>query len=138
MPKGDKLVNVYEAGYNHAATTHSGQTWLRAGYLHNTTPYPNSRTGSLTPGNFCAYILGDQELLKNDPGHPKNGIYGGFSAMGVSTDLNAYTRYYEARVYDEGPFRSRRGDTAALVASYSTYSRYMLVSLLAKDQSFLA
>jgi porin len=55
--------------------------------------------------------------------------------MGVSTDLNAYTRYYELRLYDKGPFRSRPDDTAALVASYSTYSRYMLASLVAQGQS---
>ncbi len=43
--------------------------------------------------------------------------HAGASAMGTAIDLNAYTRYYEFRMYDQGPFRSRPGDTASLVAS---------------------
>ena len=135
MPKGDKMVNVYEVGYNQEAAADSGQTWLRAGYIHNTTPYPNSRTGVPTSGNFCAYILADHQFLQSNPARPNHGIYGGFSVMGTSTDLNAYTRYYEFRVYDEGPFRSRPDDTASLVASYSTYSHYMLANLVAQGKS---
>jgi porin len=135
MPKGDKLVTVYEIGYNHRPIADSGQTWLRAGYIRNTTPYPNSRTGIPTPGNFCAYILGDYQLYQSDRNHPNHGIYGGVSAMGTPTDLNAYTRYYELRFYDEGPFRSRPGDTASLVSSYSTYSRYMIANLAAQGKT---
>jgi porin len=136
IPKGDKLVNVFEVGYNQSATAGSGQTWLRAGYIHNTTPYPNSRTGALTPGNFCAYILADRQFLQSDPERPGHGIYGGISAIGTSTDLNAYTRYYEFRIYDEGPFKSRSGDTASFVASYSTYNPYMLANLKVQNESF--
>ncbi len=135
MPKGDKLVDIYEAGYNHAATTDSHETWLRAGYIHNTTPFPNSRTGGQTSGNFCAYILADHQWLMSDRAHPNRGVYSGISAMGASTDLNAYTRYYEFRLYDEGPFKSRPGDTASIVASYSDYSRYMVANLVAQGQS---
>ena len=136
MPRGDKLVTVYEAGYNRRATADSGQTWLRAGYIHNTTPYANSRTGVPTTGNFCAYFLADQQLHQSNRAQPNHGIYGGITAMGTSADLNAYTRYYEVRVYDEGPLRARPGDTASLVASYSTYSRSMLANLGAQGKSF--
>jgi porin len=132
MPKGDKLVNLFEAGYNKRATAGSGQTWIRAGYIHNTTPYPNSRTGVPTSGNFCAYILADHEFYQNDRDQPGRGIYAGASAMGTAMDLNAYTRYYEFRLYDEGPFRSRPFDTASLVASYSTYSPWLLKNLVAQ------
>ena len=136
MPKGDELVTVYEAGYDRHPSADSGQIWLRTGYIHNTTPFPNSRTGIPTTGNFCAYILADYQMFQSDRTHPNHGIYGGVSAMGTSTDLNAYTRYYELRVYDEAPFRSRPGDTASLVSSYSTYSRYMLANLVANGKTF--
>jgi len=135
MPKGDKLVNVYEAGYLHSATKDSRQTWVRAGYIHNTTPFPNSRTGVPTPGNFCAFILADHEFYQSDLEHPARGIYAGASAMGTAMDLNAYTRYYEFRLYDEGPFRSRPDDTASLVASYSTYSPWLLKNLVAQGKT---
>jgi porin len=136
MPKGDKLLNVYEVGFNKRATAGSGQTWMRAGYIHNTTKYPNSRTGVPTSGNMCAYILADRQLYQSDAGQPNHGIYAGVSAIGTSTSLNAYTRYYELRVYDQGPFKSRPGDTASLVASYSTYNPYLLASLQAQGKSF--
>jgi hypothetical protein len=135
MPKGDKLVTVYEAGYDRRPSADSGQAWLRTGYIHNTTPFANSRTGVPTTGNFCAYILADYQMFQSNRTHPNQGIYGGVSAMGASTDLNAYTRYYELRAYDEAPFRSRPGDTASLVSSYSTYSRYMVANLLAQGKT---
>lgn len=135
MPKGDKLVTVYEVGYDRRPTADSRQIWLRTGYIRNTTPYPNSRTSIPTTGNFCAYLLGDYQLFQSDRNHPNHGIYGGVSAMGTSTDLNAYTRYYEMRVYDEGPFRSRPGDTLSLVSSYSTYNRYMIANLVAQGKT---
>ncbi len=135
MPKGDKLVNVFEAGYNQRPTADSGQTWIRTGYIHNTTPYPNSRTGIPTSGNFCAYILADHEFYQSDRDHPGHGIYAGASAMGTAIDLNPYTRYYEFRLYDEGPFHSRPDDTASLVASYSTYSPWLLKNLEAQGKT---
>jgi porin len=135
MPKGDKLVNVFEVGYNRRATADSGQTWLRAGYIHNTTPYPNSRTGIPTAGNYCAFILADHEFYQSDREHPGHGIYAGASVMGTAMDLNAYTRYYEFRLYDEGPFRSRPDDTVSLVASYSTYNPWLLKSLVAQGKT---
>lgn len=114
MPKGDKMVNIYEVGYRQRATSTSGQTWLRAGYIRNTTPYPNSRTGGFTSGNLCMFALADRQFTQSDSMRVNNGIYAGVSAIGTSSDLNAYTRYYELRLYDEGPFHSRPGDTASL------------------------
>lgn len=136
LVKGDKMVNVYEAGYNHAPLAASHESWVRAGYIHNTTPFPNSRTGIPTPGNFCAYILADHQFLQSDRARPSQGIYAGASAIGDSTDLNAYTRYYEFRLYDEGPFPSRPGDTLSLVATYSDFSRYTVAGLAAQGKSF--
>ena len=136
LVKGDKMVNVYEAGYNHAPLAASHESWVRAGYIHNTTPFPNSRTGIPTPGNFCAYILADHQFLQSDRARPSQGIYAGASAIGDSTDLNAYTRYYEFRLYDEGPFPSRPGDTLSFVATYSDFSRYTVAGLAAQGKGF--
>ena len=133
---GDKMVNVYETGYNHAPGSGSHESWVRAGYIHNTTPFPNSRTGIPTPGNFSAYILADHQFLQSDHARPGQGIYAGASAIGDSTDLNAYTRYYEFRLYDEGPFASRPGDTLCLVASHSDFSRYTIAGVAAQGKSF--
>jgi porin len=135
MPNGDKLVNVFEAGFNQMATADAGQTWIRAGYIRNTTPYQNSRTGVSTSGNFCAYILADQEIYISDVEHPSHGIYVGASAIGTAMDLNAYTRYYEFRLYDQAPFQSRPNDTASLVASYSTYNPWLLKNLIAQNKT---
>lgn len=135
IPAGDKLVTVYEVGLNRTASATSHQTWVRAGYIHNTTKFPNSRTGVPTSGNFCAFILADYQLNRHDLRFPGHGIYAGASAMSTATDLNAYTRYYELRLYDEAPFRSRPDDTAALVASYSVYSPWLLKSLVAQGRT---
>ena len=136
LVKGDKMVNVYEAGYNHPPVAASHESWVRAGYIHNTTPFPNSRTGIPTPGNFCAYILADHQFLQSNRTGPNQGIYAGASAIGDSTDLNAYTRYYEFRLYDEGPFPSRPGDTLSMVASHSDFSRYTVAGLAAQGKTF--
>ena len=136
LVKGDKMVNVYEAGYNHPPLATSHESWVRAGYIHNTTPFPNSRTGIPTPGNSCAYILADHQFLQRNHARPNQGIYAGASAMGDSTDLNAYTRYYEFRLYDEGPFLSRPGDTLSFVSTHSDFSRYKVAGLAAQGKSF--
>jgi hypothetical protein len=135
MPKGDKLVNVFEAGFNRGAVAGSPQTWVRLGYIHNTTAYPNSRTGSTATGNFCAFILADRQLYQADFDHPGHGVYVGASAMGTAMDLNAYTRYYEFRIYDQAPFRSRSDDTASIVGSYSTYNSWLLRNLSAQGKT---
>jgi porin len=85
--------------------------------------------------NFRLITLADHEFHQSDRTHPNHGISGGVSAMGTAADLNAYTRYFEFRLYDEGPFRSRPGDTASLVSSYSTYNQSMLANLTAQGES---
>ena len=136
LVKGDKMVNVYEVGYNHPPLAASHESWVRAGYIRNTTPFPNSRTGIPTPGNFSAYILADHQFLQSNRTRPGQGIYAGASTIGDSTDLNAYTRYYEFRLYDEGPSPSRPSDTISLVASHSDFSRYTVAALAAQGESF--
>lgn len=136
IPKGDKLVTIGEAGYRRAATISTGWVWVRGGYMHNSTPYPNFVTGTMTSGNYCAYLLGDRQFTHNPGPVAKNGIYAGASAMIAPASMNVYTQYYEARVYDEGPFRSRPGDTASLVITHSVYSRDKVKMLISQGKSY--
>lgn len=55
---------------------------------------------------FAAYKRGPTTVSVGVIGIRPGGHVGA-SAMGTEMDLNAYTRYYELRIYDQGPFRSR-------------------------------
>jgi porin len=136
IPQGEKLVTIVEGGYRRAATESARWTWLRGGYIHNSTPYANSVTGTWTSGNYCAFLLGDQQLTRAFGEIAANGIYAGASAMIVPASMNTYTQYYEVRAYDEGPFHSRPRDTISVVATHSVYSRDVVKSLVAQGKSF--
>jgi porin len=122
IPHGDKLVLINEIGYIRRASHDARQAWFRAGYIDNTSPYFNQATGREEPGDFCAYALLDGQLTRSDPSHPQRGIYGGVSAMTAPQDKNPYDRYFEARLYKEGAFRSRPDDVISVVASRTGYS----------------
>lgn len=121
-PHGDKLVLINEAGYTRRPSRDARQTWFRAGYIDNTSPYFNEVTGREEPGNFCAYALMDGQLTRPDLAHPQRGIYGGVSVMTAPQSKNAYDRYYEVRLYKEAAFRSRPSDVISVVASRTGYS----------------
>lgn len=99
LAKGDKMLLINEIGYRRDAAPDLRETWLRAGALYNTTPYPNSRTGGKDSGNYCAYLLADRQLTGDSPEHPAKGTYGGATAMVVPRDRNVYTQYFEFRLY---------------------------------------
>jgi len=82
----------------------------------------NEATGQLQPGNYCGYVLMDGQVTQPDEAQPAHGVYLGGSYMTVPDAMNAYSRYYEARLYKEGTFRSRPGDVFAVVASRTQYS----------------
>lgn len=134
-PKGDGLLTIMEGGYRVAATADTLQTWIRGGYLRNTTRYANSLTGGTSSDNFCAYLLGDHQLTHTEEAQPARGFYAGGSAMMTPTRLTKYTRFYEARLYLEGPFRSRPSDMIALVADHTTYSADTIRGLTAAGKS---
>jgi len=123
-PKGDKLLMVYEGGYNRAAREDAHEFWVRGGYFRNATPYANLKTQTNTPGNNCEFLLVDRQVHQGDPGHPNHGLYMGASAINVPPQMNAYTRYYELRLYQIAPFRQRASDLVSVVSSYSNYSPY--------------
>ncbi len=135
IPHGDKLFAVAEGGFLRDASSGAHEAWFRAGYTYNWTHYRNESTGESKPGNYCAYILMDYEVLKTSLEHPAHGWYAGGSFITVPETMNAYARYYEARMYKEAPFRSRPGDVLSAVASRTRYSRIFTDNLVADGKT---
>lgn len=136
LPHGDKLVLVGEGGYKRAATAERMAEWFRAGYIANNTPYASLRTGQPKSGNYCAYMLADRQLWQPEKSVAWRGVSVGASAMVVPADLNVYRLYYEARAYYAAPFRSRQGDFASVVASYTAISQDSLRTLAHEEKTF--
>jgi porin len=135
IPRGDKLVLINEVGYQRAPGADAHQAWFRAGSINNTTPYTNEATGRSQSGNYCAYALMDAQALKPDREHPDHGLYLGGSFMTVPDTLNAYARYYEARLYQKAPFRSRPGDVLSVVASRTGYSKIFTDNYVSQNKT---
>ncbi|MDE3202074.1 MAG: carbohydrate porin [Acidobacteriota bacterium] len=134
-PHGDKLVTINEVGYSRVASAHVHEAWFRAGYIGNASKYTNAVTGEMEKGNHCAYVLMDGQLVQTNGVHPEQGLYGGVSYMTVPEKKNAYARYYEARLYQNAPFRSRPTDVAAVVASHTEYSPVFTDNLVAQGKT---
>ena len=135
IPKGDKLLLIEEVGYQRASSPDAHEAWFRAGYMRNSTLYTNEITGQKQPGNYCAFALMDYQLRSPDPEHPEHGLYVGGSAMTVPATLNAYARYYEARLYQKAPFRSRPCDVLSFVISHTGYSKFAADHLIAEGKT---
>ncbi|MGA9463774.1 MAG: carbohydrate porin [Terracidiphilus sp.] len=136
IPHGDKLLLFGEVGYQRPATAASHATWLRAGYMHNNTPYTNLANGSAESGNHAAFVLMDYQLRQPDRPAPGHGLYVGATAMTADARFNSYDSYYELRLYQKAPFRSRSTDMASLVGYYSGHSSYVTKPLLASGHTF--
>jgi porin len=136
VPHGDGLLLINEVGYQRAASPTARQAWLRAGYLHNSTLYTNRVTGRAESGNYCAYVLADYQLRRSGAGNPGHGLYLGGTAMVAPAELNAYDRYFEARLYQRAPFSSRPDDLVSFVAAYRGHSRYLTGNLAAQGRTF--
>lgn len=134
-PHGDKLLLFGEAGYIRSATATGHDTWVRAGYMHNSTPYTNLSTGTASSGNHAAFALMDYQVRKPDPSQPGHGLYLGGTAMTADSHFNAYDSYFEARLYQKAPFYSRPFDMASLVAYYSGHSSDLTNSLVAAGKT---
>lgn len=135
LPHGDKLLSINEGGFLRPAQPGTRETWFRAGYMHNFTPYKNAVTGRNDAANSCAYALMDYQLNQSNREHPNQGIYLGASAETAPPTLNPYAQYFEARLYKEAPFRNRSGDVASLVASRTGYSKYFTDNLVAQGKT---
>lgn len=134
-PNGDKLLIMEELGWRRNASETNHQAWLRFGYLRNSTLYENFTSGNMEPGNHAAYALMDYQLRQPDSGRPTHGLYIGGSAMTAASRFNAYNEYFEARLYQMGPFRKRPTDTASLLATYTAHSPYLTNNLVAQGKT---
>src|ERR1017187_2308393 len=90
IPHGDELLLINEGGYLRAASATAHEAWFRAGAIYNTTPSRNVTTGQSESGNYCAYVLMDDQLLRTDREHPNHGLYAGASFMTVPETMNPY------------------------------------------------
>ncbi len=135
IPHGDKLVLINEGGYQRAARADAHEAWFRAGYIYNMSPYKNEATGQSESGNYCAYALMDDQLLQSSREYPNQGIYIGGSFMTVPKTMNAYSRYYEARFYEEAPLRSRPYDVLSVVGSRTGYSKIFTNKLVSEGKT---
>jgi len=135
IPKGNRLLLINEVGYQRASSPTAHYIWFRAGYLHNDTLYTHKITGHKEAGNYCAYALMDYQLYRSRTGSSAHGLYVGGTAMVVPSRFNTYDRYYEARIYQKSPFRSRPDDVLSLVAAYRGHSRYVTDSLTAQGKT---
>lgn len=136
VPHGTRALFIDEAGYRRAAGDGARQVWVRAGALYNTTPYVNRATLERETGNGSFYVLGDVQLRQAGYGSPSRGMYAGASWMSAPSRFNAYDRYFEARVYQTGPFRSRAADTAALVYAWRAHSPIVTGRLAAEGKTY--
>ena len=133
VPHGDKLLVIEEAGYQRPAA--APMLWFRAGYMHNNTPYLNFADGKKEPGNHAAFALMDYQLRQPSPTQPVHGLYVGGSVIQAAARFNAYDLYYEARIYQKAPFRSRPADLVSVVSTYGGHSRYLTDALVAQGKT---
>jgi len=134
-PHGDGLLLIEEAGFQRAAAAFAPEVWLRGGYTYNSTAFTSLVNGKQQTGNHLAFALADLQIHQPNPVQPAHGLYLGGTAMTSTASLNAYDRYYEARLYQKAPFRSRPADMASVVASYTGHSRYLTDSLAAAGKT---
>jgi len=135
IPHGDKLLLFGEAGYIRTATATAHDTWFRVGYMHNSTSDTNLATGKAESGNHAAFVLMDYQLRKPDRVQHGHGLYLGGTAMTADSRFDPYDSYYELRLYQKAPFRSRPFDMASLVAYYSGHSSDLTDSLVASGKT---
>jgi porin len=135
IPHGDKLLLINEGGYLRDARPDAHEMWFRAGYMYNMTKYVSAISGHKESGNYCGYALMDYQLQRSSQEHPSHGLYAGASFMTAPESLDPYSRYYEARLYKEAPFRIRPDDIVSLVASRTSYSKYFADALAAQGKS---
>lgn len=123
-PKGDGLLSLFEGGYKRNAQADAPATWVRGGYMANTTRYLSAMTNTYMTGNRCWFVLADRQLRVTSVAAPNHGLYAGISAISVPSDLNAYPSYDELRFYQVAPLHSRPYDMATVVLSHTGYSRF--------------
>lgn len=119
---GSGLLVIDEIGLKRAASVDQNHLWLRGGFIHNASDYARFEHATRSDSNTAYYLAGDVQISRGGSGLPFHGWYVGASVHDAPQDRNLYTRYYEARVYQMGPFATRPYDMVSLTYSHSEFS----------------
>ena len=131
------LFAIDETGYRVNAAPGQMSTWIRAAANYTSSRYTDFSTfGPTTPfgvrhnANYGLYLLGDRQILKTAPnGGPRTayqGLYAGFSAMYGPRYFNAFTQYYEGRIYGFGLVPGRPFDLLSLIWNKNIFSQILV------------
>ncbi len=118
---GDGVLFIDEIGYRQFSSPGKLNTWVRVDGAVNTSHYTAYKGGKSSGGGVFA--LADHQFTQPDPSKPRRGLYAGASWMWADPNIVAYSQYYEARIYDVGPFASRPNDQVAFVANMTGVSQ---------------
>ena len=134
-PNSGVLV-IDEFGYRKEAAPGELMTWVRAAPMFNTSRYNDYEYGGRRTGDYAAYVLADHQFVQLAPvaGQAARGLYAGVSAMYAPPEFNAFSQYYELRLYGIGLLPSRPGDMLSLVISQNVFSHYLVDAALQQGQ----
>ena len=125
---GWEPVLINEFGYRNEAGPNDPKNWARFGAMYNFSQYQDFRSDVGTRTNEAFYFLYDRQLWQAAPSSPETayrGIYAGVSAMYAPPEVNAFSQYYEARVYALGLFPQRPFDMITVVYNHQVVSHYL-------------
>ena len=137
VPNASVMV-IDETGYKTDAAPGLLSTWIRGAGLYNGSRYTEltSTEGGFAPGirhtaNYGLFLLGDKQVLQTNPTPftAFQGLYVGASAMYSPPYFNAFTQYYEARVYGFGLIPGRPFDLASVVYNRNVFSGQVIDQL---------
>ena len=117
---------IDETGYRVNASPGHMSTWIRAAASYTSSRYVDLVTGVRRDNNYGLYLLADRQLIKtaatSDPRASFQGLYAGFTVMAGPSYVNAFTRYYEARLYGFGLIPGRPFDLTSLIWNKNIFS----------------
>ena len=126
----DGVVVIDETGYRVNAAPGQMSTWIRGAANYTSSRYVNFSTGERQQPNYGLYLLGDRQIIKTAPrGGPRtafDGLYVGFSAMFAPKYLNAFSQYYEGRIYGFGLIPGRPFDLASFAWDQNVFSKVLV------------
>ena len=126
----DGVVVIDETGYRVNAAPGQMSTWIRGAANYTSSRYTNFSTFERQQPNYGLYLLGDRQIIKTAPhGGPRtafDGLYVGFSAMFAPKYLNAFSQYYEGRVYGFGLIPGRPFDLTSFAWDQNVFSKVLV------------
>jgi porin len=134
LEKGSKLLTIGELGYRRSPAPGTKSVFVRADGWFNTTEYTDYRTISIpylasggttkkTDNNWAWAVSGDYQFRQPNKYVPFEGTYVGASVQYAPPQQNAYTQYYEIRLFQLGPFKCRPFDMPTFVINHTVFSQ---------------